>query len=369
MGKQAADVLKFKCIRCHSALRVPIKLGGRYINCPRCQGKIPVPATQEEADQEGKPYDIGKLHFEAVGNCRKCGKKLRKGAVICIHCGFDYRTGKGLESIDRTKRLGDDVTYERILKSPFQKDVGQMASDLIGGLLAISITGGLTLLGLYLAAGILGAWLGAAVFFGVALSVQVLVAVGVTFFQGAFWFQTMVEACSKTALGNPTDSGGLIKAGLYHYAIRSISLAPLALVVLAFLQSKGFKLDVEDFRFGGPITVLFAVSLVWNFVYVTMAVAAFAVDATLNPLTVAYWFGRAFLDLMLMVGYFVLFILLLWGPLLGGVGYMIWLYREDFWIGSVFAFLFGVLLQVLAAYTQVSMYSMLGLILRKNSEW
>jgi uncharacterized Zn finger protein (UPF0148 family) len=366
-AEPATNLLKFSCPRCKSKLRVKPAMAGRYIQCPKCQNKIPVPSSQAEADEDSKAIGLKELTYEVPKNCMNCKAKLRKGTVICVKCGYDYRLGKIRETEDRTKRIGDDVTYEQIFKAPMRPEVGQMAAELVQGFLAISGAGITILLGAWLVFAFLLTTLDVGVVFMMVLGLRILVAIGVTFLQGALWFDTMVDACTRAAFNRKPEGRGLILHGLFNYLVRLIGLAPLVLVGYLFFRQNG--LDFEQWHFGGPILMAFALAFTWNMVYTTMAIAAYAVDATFNPLVVAYWFGRSFVDLMIMVVYFIFFIALVWGLPMAFLGYMAYTVLEDPTFLWVISFFIGILAEVLYAFTCVSLYTMLGLILRKNSEW
>jgi hypothetical protein len=287
--------------------------------------------------------------------------------VVCTKCGFDYRTGKKLEFLDRTKRIGDEVTYKQIFNTPFQRDISNQTTDLLQGLVAVG-SGFSTL---FLIRWIVFAFLWTQVDEDVAHLVRRIsnIALGlvITFLQGAFWFRSMVKACSLTALGVSTEMGGFFLNGLYCYLIRFVALLPLGLVFL--LGYRSHELDYEAWLHSGPLVVAAVLAFIWNTIYVPMAVAAFAVDASINPLVVAYWFGRSFLDLLLLIGYFLLFYLLLWAPVLGFFGYLLYEFGDGGLMSIIIIFIAWNVYQILWGFTSVATYATLGLVLKKNSEW
>lgn len=367
MAKEAVNSIRFACAKCKAALRVPGKYAGRYIDCPRCKQRTEVPSNQAEADEFAQAYNIKQIHTDVGEKCLHCGARLRKGAVLCTKCGFDYREGKRAEFRDLTRRVGEDVTYEKIFKAPFEKEVGNITSNLLTTMMAINGMAFTVWIAYFLAAMFLFALIEERMAAIITIATYGIIVVCITFVEGSLWFTTMVETCSKFALGLVTGTGGLIRAGLLHYAIRAISLAPILFALVVYFSKFGWKL--EDFRPTGPIAALLVVGLIWNVIYVTMAVASFAVEATLNPLMVAYWFGRSFLDLLVLMGYFTVFVAIFWGLPIGIFGYMIYQFLEDTLMRSILAVFLGVILQAVWAFTSVSIYACLGLVLRKNSEW
>ncbi|MFO0947059.1 MAG: zinc ribbon domain-containing protein [Planctomycetota bacterium] len=89
---------------CKAKLRVKMAFAGRYIECPKCKKRIAVPSSQEEADEDARDYGVQQNAYEVPPNCTKCKAKMKKGAVFCVKCGFDYREGK--------QRLVEDFTVK-----------------------------------------------------------------------------------------------------------------------------------------------------------------------------------------------------------------------------------------------------------------
>jgi hypothetical protein len=66
---------------CGKRLRVKGSLAGRKVKCPACGGTVNVPLTADEADEKV---------------CQVCLATVPKAAILCVHCGIDFRTGKPL---------------------------------------------------------------------------------------------------------------------------------------------------------------------------------------------------------------------------------------------------------------------------------
>lgn len=109
MAKDLKDALRFSCPRCSAKLRVGKDMAGRYMPCPKCKGRIPVPIDQDEADAEMKDLRVQEMAYDVPKNCMKCKAKLPKGSVICVECGFDYRAGKQIVPEDHTVRQGEKM--------------------------------------------------------------------------------------------------------------------------------------------------------------------------------------------------------------------------------------------------------------------
>ena len=108
-AKSDPSVIRFNCARCKASLKVPVKLGGRYIDCPKCKNRTPVPGSQAEADDEAREYTVTSTAYELTGKCVRCGTKMKKDAIVCVKCGFDHRAGKQLEVVDSTVKQGEPV--------------------------------------------------------------------------------------------------------------------------------------------------------------------------------------------------------------------------------------------------------------------
>ena len=83
--------------QCGASFQAPDKLAGKVTTCPRCQGKLPIPAGQgnpansqvsDLLDEIGVDITAG-----AAGKCPKCYADLQPNAVICISCGTNLESG------------------------------------------------------------------------------------------------------------------------------------------------------------------------------------------------------------------------------------------------------------------------------------
>lgn len=76
-----ADNLELECPHCQQVLEIPIEFAGQCVECPACQGEIQIPATTT-----------------AQPTCPECGGPVKADAVLCVNCGYDFRTGGHLET-------------------------------------------------------------------------------------------------------------------------------------------------------------------------------------------------------------------------------------------------------------------------------
>ena len=107
MAGAPSQKLRFLCGRCRAKLTVPMSLAGKFLECPKCKERTPVPYNQQEADEDAQDLDVQKMYYKVQDKCVKCGRKMKKGATLCIHCGFDYKEGKQHITEDWTVQEGE----------------------------------------------------------------------------------------------------------------------------------------------------------------------------------------------------------------------------------------------------------------------
>jgi ribosomal protein L40E len=103
------------CPNCQKKLRLPDEARGVQAQCPHCEAIFDVSApapppldpnavitVQEAGADEGAAIGIqGRI-------CPVCNADLPREAVLCVRCGFDFRSGKKLNAVnaDRKARSG-----------------------------------------------------------------------------------------------------------------------------------------------------------------------------------------------------------------------------------------------------------------------
>lgn len=73
--------MKLRCSRCGKALQVKEELAGRKVKCPSCGMVFVVPPAGTNGTV-----------------CPQCGAEMPPGAVLCVNCGYDARTGGTVET-------------------------------------------------------------------------------------------------------------------------------------------------------------------------------------------------------------------------------------------------------------------------------
>ena len=84
-----------------------MKMAGKFMPCPKCKEKTPIPYSQQEADDEAKNLGVQEMYYQVGDTCIKCGRKMKKGATFCTKCGFDYKEGKQHHTEDWTVQEGE----------------------------------------------------------------------------------------------------------------------------------------------------------------------------------------------------------------------------------------------------------------------
>ena len=83
-------MMRFSCPHCRKALNVRDELAGRKAKCPGCSAVFRVPAAgAAPARPTAAP---------AAADCPNCKEDLPVGALLCVKCGYDTRTGKTLRT-------------------------------------------------------------------------------------------------------------------------------------------------------------------------------------------------------------------------------------------------------------------------------
>ena len=103
-----ADI-QIHCVNCGTTFDVPDETAGLIAQCPQCQQEVRVPLPAGGASGVGK-LQVKRDHVLAGGKkCPACDATMGEGAVICIHCGYDTRTGLRLETDNPRARMFQQV--------------------------------------------------------------------------------------------------------------------------------------------------------------------------------------------------------------------------------------------------------------------
>ena len=115
------------CSSCGAKLQAREKYAGKQVKCPKCGEPLAIPTQpkpeepQEQEDEYGMAEAPSGLHppredatpaqsSEAV--CPECGNVRAENAVLCVHCGLDFRTGKKLTTELESAATANDASWE-----------------------------------------------------------------------------------------------------------------------------------------------------------------------------------------------------------------------------------------------------------------
>lgn len=115
---------------CGKRLSAPDSAAGKRVRCPGCQKVLVVPAPDPPPDERMSALLDG-VEAQQATRCPSCNEPLAPEAVLCVHCGYDLRTGehvgqtappqrkskrkKGTKKAWRTVRLGLTLVYVALL--------------------------------------------------------------------------------------------------------------------------------------------------------------------------------------------------------------------------------------------------------------
>lgn len=115
--------VKVRCGECEQSFNVPDKVRGKTIACPKCSGKIKVPAGDDapakapakakKPKQEGDLFSYGDLEDEDEAICPFCAKPIdMEEDEICPSCGRDLVTGEmDKKEAKKRSKAGKSTAY------------------------------------------------------------------------------------------------------------------------------------------------------------------------------------------------------------------------------------------------------------------
>ncbi len=89
--------MRFSCPSCGKVLNVKDEYAGKKARCPGCQEGLTVPYAPEAA--EAADAATSAAPAPSASACPSCGGALPDGAVFCVACGYDLRSGKQLQTV------------------------------------------------------------------------------------------------------------------------------------------------------------------------------------------------------------------------------------------------------------------------------
>jgi len=313
-------LIKFRCLQCGSTLKVPVAQAGKYIQCPHCKNKTRVPQNQKEADDEAAGYGVNKLAYDLTGTCRGCGAKMAKNAVVCVKCGYDFRSGKNLEVVDKTKLPSDYPTWNKMFAAMGGEAVVNSTLRVASGFMIGGVIVGIVGMGILYAIMwfVANEWDRPPIWpwyitFGIAV---------IAFFAMIGMIQeSLVESAARGLYGRAISAGSIPVAALYFLAtaIPAYVLPTLVICFLVFHISPAPEQLPPGVDRGiinqGPLPVF-----TWNaegglvglvlttfltavgHVYYFFGIGSYAADLSVNPANIFKWIGKCIGDIFPWLG-------------------------------------------------------------------
>lgn len=145
-----SDVIKFRCRACEKKITVRAEYAGKKAKCPGCKQPLRVPSPRPKRSSTGVPVATGgssapspgrsavgvslsdlaameanadaelielspkaanrpnNIRIEGGKDCPNCGASVKPDAVICVHCGHNFESGKRLKT-KKDSKVGNAV--------------------------------------------------------------------------------------------------------------------------------------------------------------------------------------------------------------------------------------------------------------------
>jgi hypothetical protein len=87
---------------CGKRLQVADDQAGRKVRCPACKELVPVP--DEAGGDDGMPYAMASYR-----KCPVCKHEWPGDAVVCVDCGYNFKTGQRMQTVYRVLERTVDV--------------------------------------------------------------------------------------------------------------------------------------------------------------------------------------------------------------------------------------------------------------------
>jgi hypothetical protein len=88
--------------QCGASFQAPDQLAGKVTSCPKCQGQLPIPASQASSGLTNLLDELGLKATTGAEKCPHCYAELQPNAVICIACGINLQTGASVVQKKKT---------------------------------------------------------------------------------------------------------------------------------------------------------------------------------------------------------------------------------------------------------------------------
>jgi hypothetical protein len=99
----STDDPRFACPACGKRYRWKPELAGRSAKCG-CGAKLVVPAEA--------PVEPAAQPDEVQSKCPSCSAPLASGAVLCVNCGYNLKTGQKLAAVVVVEMDAEDDSHD-----------------------------------------------------------------------------------------------------------------------------------------------------------------------------------------------------------------------------------------------------------------
>lgn len=96
--------IRVKCV-CQQQFDAPDHLAGKTVKCPKCAAPISIPRPVAVAKAAPAPpsamaslLDEAGVKQRSAAGCPSCGAPFAPDAVLCVECGYNFRTNRKLET-------------------------------------------------------------------------------------------------------------------------------------------------------------------------------------------------------------------------------------------------------------------------------
>ncbi|MBX2851970.1 MAG: hypothetical protein KTR15_09520 [Phycisphaeraceae bacterium] len=147
-----SDAIRFRCKACEKKISVRAEYAGKKVKCPGCKQPLRVPSPRPKRSSTGVPIAAGaavgdggpssvgeksysladlaemeananaeikelshkaanrpnSIRIEGGKDCPECGSSCKPDAVLCVHCGHNFESGKKLRT-KKDSKLGNAV--------------------------------------------------------------------------------------------------------------------------------------------------------------------------------------------------------------------------------------------------------------------
>jgi hypothetical protein len=219
---------KVTCPVCHSTLRIPEGVAGRWVSCPRCLASILNP--------EPSPAGAFRPEEPSRTTCPWCGERVEAAWRVCPYCEESLQPGgqaSGVVILEQEQRSPSPVSRRTRARRPGVPVDREVQQDTKGVLIGLGVMTAMILLGILIFAG-----LGGGDLVGASKEGPFILGMGILFL-GA------IGVCVFALVAKTPSSGGKVLSGLLGGLAVGATVA-LSVTLLAICAFFSFVISVLD---------------------------------------------------------------------------------------------------------------------------